>query len=75
MEIDDLLAEGDKVVARITMTGTHHGDFMGVPASGRRISVPVIDIVRFDGDKMVEHWGLMDSMAMMQQLGAMPEQP
>jgi predicted ester cyclase len=45
---------------------------MGVPPTGRSISVGVIDILRIAGDKVVEHWGQMDSMAMMQQLGALP---
>ena len=70
--IDDMLAEGDKVVVRMTWTGTHKGEFMGMPPTGKRVSFGVIDIVRFDGDKFVEHWGLMDSAGMMQQLGAVP---
>ena len=71
--IDDIVAEGDKVVIRQTWTGTHTGgEFMGVPPTGRSISVGVIDILRIAGDKVVEHWGQMDSMAMMQQLGALP---
>ncbi len=71
--VEDIVAEGDKVVIRQTWTGTHTGsDFMGVPPTGKRVSVGVIDIIRIAGGKLVEHWGLMDSMAMMQQLGAIP---
>ena len=70
--IDDLVAEGDKVVLRQTWTGTHQGEFMGVPPTGRSVSIGVIDILRLAEGKMVEHWGIMDSMAMMQQLGAIP---
>jgi steroid delta-isomerase-like uncharacterized protein len=70
--IDDVLAEGDKVVMRQTWSGTQKGEFMGVPATGKRVSFGVIDIVRFANGKVVEHWGLMDSMSLMQQLGAIP---
>ena len=70
--IDDIVAEGDKVVIRQTWSGTHKGAFMGVPPTGRRVSIGVIDIIRVDGGKFVEHWGQMDNMSMMQQLGAIP---
>ena len=70
--IDDMLAEGDKVVVRMTWSGTHKGEFMGIPPTGKSVSFGVIDIVRFAGDKFVEHWGLMDSTSMMQQLGSVP---
>ena len=70
--IDDIVAEGDKVVIRQTWSGTHKGEFMGVPPTGRRVSFGVIDIIRVDGGKFVEHWGQMDNMSMMQQLGAIP---
>jgi steroid delta-isomerase-like uncharacterized protein len=70
--IDDMVAEGDKVVLRLTWSGTQEGEFMGMPPSGKRFSISVFDILRIDGGKIVEHWGQMDQMAMMQQLGAMP---
>jgi steroid delta-isomerase-like uncharacterized protein len=71
--IEDIVAEGDKVVIRQTWSGTHTGgEFMGVPPTGKRVSVGVIDIIRIAGGKFVEHWGQMDSMGMMQQLGAIP---
>lgn len=70
--IDDLLAEGDKVVIRQTWSGTQKGEFMGIPPTGRSVSFGVIDVIRFSGGKAVEHWGLMDSMSLMQQLGAIP---
>ena len=70
--IDDILAEGDKVVIRMTWSGTHKGEFMGVPATGKRVSFGVIDIIRTTNGKLVEHWGQMDSMSLMQQLGAIP---
>lgn len=73
--IDDILAEGDKVVVRMTWSGTHQGEFMGIPATGKSVSIGVIDIIRIAGGKLVEHWGQMDSMGMMQQLGAIPAPP
>ena len=76
MEPQDVLASGDKVVARVRATGTHRGEFMGMPPSGRNIDVQLIDIIRFDDDGLAhEHWGLADLMTMMQQLGAIPEGP
>jgi steroid delta-isomerase-like uncharacterized protein len=66
----DMIAEGDKVVSRLSITGTHKGDFMGVPASGRQINIESIEIVRFAGGKAVEHWEVVDNMALMQQIGA-----
>ena len=68
-----MLASGDKVVARVRATGTHQGEFMGMPATGRSVDVQVIDIMRFGEDGLVhEHWGLFDALGMMQQLGAIP---
>ena len=76
MEAEDVLASGDKVVARTRATGTHQGEFMGIPATGKHVDVPLIDILRFGDDGLVhEHWGVMDAMAMMQQLGLAPEGP
>ena len=72
--IEDVIAEGDKVVARVTTTGTHKGDFMGIPATGRPVTVKEIHIVRIVNGKMVEHWGLVDDLGMMQQLGVIPEE-
>jgi steroid delta-isomerase-like uncharacterized protein len=70
--IDDIVAESDKVVIRMTWSGTHKGEFMGMPATGKRMSIGVIDIIRVSRGKVVEHWGQMDAMGMMQQLGAIP---
>jgi steroid delta-isomerase-like uncharacterized protein len=73
---DDILVSGDKAVARVTATGTNHGAFMGMPATGRPIDVQAIDIMRFGDDGLVhEHWGVFDAMGMMQQLGAVPSGP
>lgn len=72
MNVEDILAEGDKVVVRSRLTGTHKGEFMGVPASDKSIDVSVIDIVRVADGKVAEHWGVTDTAAMMEQLGALP---
>jgi steroid delta-isomerase-like uncharacterized protein len=72
-DIEDVVAEGDKVVVRVRATGTNEGTFMGMPPTGKSIDLEAIDIVRFrDDGKAVEHWGAMDVMEMMQQLGAVP---
>ena len=69
-DVQDLLQDGNKVVARSTFSGTHQGDFMGMPATGNRFEINVIDIMEFRDDKCIAHWGVMDSAAMMEQLGA-----
>jgi len=69
LTIDDLIAEGDKVVFRITLRGTHQGAFMGIAPTGKPVTVTAIDIARFVNGKIVEHWGQMDSLGLMQQLG------
>ena len=75
-DAEDVLDSGDKVVARVRVTGTNKGDFMGIPASGKSIDIQAIDIVRFGPDGLArEHWGVMDIMAMMQQIGAVPQGP
>ena len=70
--LEDIVAEGDRVVIRQTWSGTHQGEFMGVPPTGRTVSFGVIDILRVAGGQCQEHWGQMDTMALMQQLGALP---
>jgi len=70
--IEDLIAEGDKVVARWSGTGTHRGELMGIPATGKRVTVTGIGIDRFAGGKIVEHWENFDQLGMMQQLGVVP---
>ncbi len=70
--IEVLVAEGDKVAARITMTGTHTGEFFGIPPTGRRVKFTGIYIVRIANGKIVEHRGVEDGVGLMQQLGAIP---
>ena len=70
--IDDLIAEDDKVVARVTMTGTHTGDFWGFPATGNNVTFTGIYIARIENGKIVEHWGEEDGISLMQQIGSTP---
>jgi len=70
--IEDLVAEGDKVVARLTVTGTHKGDFQGIAPTGKQATVTVIVIFRIVGGKIVETWELIDMLGVMQQIGAIP---
>ena len=73
MEPQDILASGDKVVARVRGTGTNQGELMGMPATGKSVDVQLIDIIRFGDDGLArEHWGVFDALGMMQQLGAIP---
>ena len=58
--VEDLVAEGDRVVARVTMRGTHQGDFQGLAPTGKLVQVRAIDMFRISNDKIVEHWGLAD---------------
>ena len=67
--VEDIITEEDRVVSRLTMHGTHKGEFMGIPATGKKIHVPVIDIIRLSKGKAVERWGVADVAGMMQQLG------
>lgn len=75
-DAQDILVDGDKAVARVQFTGTNNGEFMGMPATGKSVSVQTIDIVRFGEDGLArEHWGVFDMMSMMQQLGVAPGAP
>jgi len=69
-EVEELITEGDKVVARVRLTGTHRGEFAGVPASGNEIDFNVIDIFAWRDGKATDHWGVSDTMALMTQIGA-----
>ncbi len=71
-EIHDLVAEGDRVVTRKTLHGTHEGDFMGIPATGKQVSWDVIDVVRYENGRLAEHWNVVDQLGLMRQLGVVP---
>lgn len=70
--IEEMLAEGDKIVARIVLRGTHQGPFFGIPATGRSVVVPGIHIMRYADGMMTEHWSNSDDLGMMGQLGVIP---
>ncbi len=72
--VEDLVAEGDKVVARVTVRGTHQGELMGIAPTGKRAEVTGISIVRFAGGKIAEEWGNWDTLGLLQQIGAVPAQ-
>jgi predicted ester cyclase len=72
MTADDLIVEGDRLAVRSTMRGTHEGDFMGIPATRKKVEVSNFDFVRFESDRAAEHWGAIDSDALMEQLGVAP---
>ena len=76
MDVQDSFASGDKAVARLRVSGTHKGEFMGIPATGNLVSMNLIDIIRFGDDGLArEHWGVADQLALMQQLGVIPAGP
>ncbi len=76
MDPEEVLVSGDKTVTRARATGTHQGELMGMPPTGKRVDVKLIDIMQFNAAGMIrEHWGLVDVLSMMQQLGAIPEGP
>jgi predicted ester cyclase len=70
--VEDFIAEGDKVVARLTVRGTQQGIFMGIPPTGKHAMITAIDINRMAGGKSVEHWLEMDTLGLLQQLGVIP---
>jgi steroid delta-isomerase-like uncharacterized protein len=70
--IDDLIAEGDKVVKVWTAHSTHKGEFMGIPATGKAIVVKGMEVFRIVDGKIAENWVIMDNLGMMQQLGVIP---
>lgn len=70
--IEDMIGEGNKVVTRATYRATHTGDLMGIPPTGKQVTVSAITIDTIANGKIVETWRLFDQMAMMQQLGVIP---
>ncbi len=70
--LDDLIAEGDLVVARFTVRGTHQGNFAGIPATGKQVAMAGIIIHRIQEGKIIEDWVVRDTLGLMQQLGVIP---
>lgn len=73
--VEDQIAEGDKVVSRVTMYCTHTGEYQGIPANGKRIAIPYIDIALFRAGKIVEEWVEFDMMNILRQIGARSHEP
>ena len=72
MQVEEMYSEDDVVITRATIFGTHQGEFMGIPPTGKSVAYPGIDIIRVDGETLVERWGKFDDVGLMQQLGAIP---
>ncbi len=70
--IEDLVAEGDRVVVRWSQTGTQSGNFMGIPPTGKQFTIAGIDIHEVRDGRMAEHWHVVDQFALMGQLGVLP---
>jgi steroid delta-isomerase-like uncharacterized protein len=70
--IDNLMGEGNQVACRFAITGTHTGGYLGIPATGRRVSFTGITILRFVDGRCVERWSQADSVGLLQQLGVVP---
>lgn len=70
--VEDMMQSGDKVIARLTIRGTHNGPFFGIPATGKQVAWPAIHILRLEGGKIAERWALADIAGVLQQLGATP---
>jgi steroid delta-isomerase-like uncharacterized protein len=69
---EDVIAEGDKVVCRNVVTGTHQGEYMGIPPTGKPVTYDEIFIFRFEDGRIAETWGVVDVLSQMRQLGAVP---
>jgi steroid delta-isomerase-like uncharacterized protein len=70
--IEDMIAEGDKVVWRSTIRGTHSGPFRGIPPTGKQVTITAINILRLQNGQFVENWGEQDNLGLLQQLGVIP---
>ena len=70
--VEDVVAEGDRVVLRWTGTGTHQGNLMGIPPTGKHVTTPGMNLIRYEAGKAVEEWSGWDTLGMMQQIGVIP---
>lgn len=71
LEIEDMVSRGDTVWVRMTATGTHQGPFFGLAPTGKRFTITVIDVCRFEDGRVAEHWGVPDRFALLDQLGGL----
>lgn len=72
VNIESMIAEDDMTATRLTYTGTHQVEFQGIPPTGKSISIPAIDLTRFENGKLVDHWGGPDQLSLLVQLGVVP---
>jgi predicted ester cyclase len=71
--VDQLLADGDLTAGHITVQGTHQGEFMGIPSTGKQVTWTETHLGRYDNGQLAEHWGDVDGLAILQQLGVIPD--
>ena len=69
LPIEDIIAEGEKVLVRLRVRGTHGGDLMGIAATGRKIDIGVLDLFQFRGGLLIEHWASLDNLGLLRQVG------
>jgi predicted ester cyclase len=72
LTIDQMIAEGDTIATRLTFHGTQTGEFQGIAPTGKKVTIPALDMARFESGKLVEHWGGPNQMSLLQQLGVIP---
>jgi len=70
--VEDVLEKGDRAAVRVSLSGTHEGEFMGCPPTGRCFAVDQMDMFRFEGGRIAEHWGVTDAAGIIAQLGIDP---
>ncbi len=68
--IVQVVAEGDRVLVHLRQVATHSGEYEGTPSTGTRTNIEVMDLFRVEGEKLVEHWALMDKLNLLKQIGA-----
>ena len=70
VKMDPVLADGELEASHVVLSGTHTGEFLGIPASGKNVEFSSVDIIRIEDGKVAEHWGASDTLSLMQQIGA-----
>ena len=69
LPIEDVIAEGEKVLVRLRVQGTHGGELTGVPATGKPIDIGVMDLFQIRDGRLIEHWALLDNLSLLRQIG------
>lgn len=68
LEVQDLVAEGNRVVFRVIIRGTHRHPFQGIQPTGKEVEIEAVDVVRVEGGRLVEHWGVLDMLGLLGQI-------